>query len=80
LSEIKGGENTMNSQIVKLLVFSALFFAIQSATPMLMINNHAGVKTDNITSKPATAIHANTQLTGDPVGGGGFPNVQNITF
>ena len=65
----------MNSKIVKLLAFSALFFAIMSATLVFVISNHAGVKTDNIIGRVATAIHANTQLTGDPVGGGGFPHV-----
>jgi len=67
----------MNSKIVKLLVFSALIFAILSATPMLMASTHPDMKTDNLTSKPVTEIHPSTQLTGDPVGGG-VPNVQII--
>ena len=75
MSEIKGGENT-NFKIVNLIAFLALLFAIISATPMFMMVNHSGVKTDNFTIKPATGIHASAQLTGDPVGGGDFPNVQ----
>ena len=67
----------MNFKIVKLLVLSALFFAILSATPMFMTSTHANMKTDNLTSKPATEVHPNAHLTGDPVGGG-VPKVQTM--
>jgi hypothetical protein len=62
-------------KIVKLLVFSALIFAILSATTMLMASNHSNMKTDNLANRPATEVHPNTHLTGDPIGGG-VPNVQ----
>jgi hypothetical protein len=61
----------MNFKIVKLLLLSALFFAILLATSMLMTNVHANTTVDNLTHKPATTI-----LMGDPVGGGGIPQVQ----
>jgi hypothetical protein len=72
LSETKGGENTMDFKIVKLLLLSALFFAILFATPMLMANPHTNAMVDNLTNKLATEGHAHVVLTGDPVGGG-FP-------
>jgi hypothetical protein len=67
----------MNSKTVKLLAFSALIFAILSATPMLMASTHPAMKTGNLTRKPSTEIQSNAELTGDPVGGG-IPNVQII--
>ena len=67
----------MNSKIVKLLAFSALIFAVLSATPMLMASTHSSIKTNNLSSKPTTEIRSSTHLTGDPIGGG-VPNVQTI--
>jgi len=67
----------MNSKIVKLLVFSALIFAILSATPMLIASIHQSMKIDNLTSRSVTEVHPNAHLIGDPVGGG-IPNVQTI--
>jgi hypothetical protein len=60
----------MNYKIVKILSLSALFFAILFPTLMLKTNNHANATIATLTNKLATKDHSNTNLIGDPVGGG----------
>jgi hypothetical protein len=72
--KLKEVKNTMNFKIVKLLVFSALFFSILFATFMLMTNTDASMKEDYLVSKSVTEGHPSAILTGDPVGGG-FPQI-----
>lgn len=62
----------MDIKTVKLLLISALFFAILFATLMLIANPHANAMVDNLTNKLATEGHPDIVVTGDPVGGG-FP-------
>jgi hypothetical protein len=67
----------MRFKIVKLLVLSASFSAILFATPMFMTSTRGNMKTDSLTSKPATEAHPDAILMGDPVGGG-VPRVNAI--
>jgi hypothetical protein len=64
----------MNVKVVKLLLLSALFFALLFVTPMfatsvLKADSHAKIE-DNLTYRPATEGQRNTILMGDPVDGG----------
>jgi hypothetical protein len=60
----------MKFKFVKLLLVSALFFAVLFATPMFKTNNHADMTVNNLAHKLASEGHPDTILVGDPVRGG----------